>query len=482
MTLQVEDAAIYSWSAGDAITPPAAVAPVSYDALNGPLVLGIADSGETANWSGIVDDDGNLPDDNATPASNLQINARLTTDAAGYNFTGTGAARAAGTTNPPTAWVVASSAASWGANQVILPLSPVSGGRKVFIEFRVLRTSTLSTLTFAANVYNALTGSGIGPIASGSIVPTASGVWQTFKFSGTVNSEAGFIGLTYESLTGNGGRVEIADATVSYSESGADVTSASQVVVTVPALVTYDADYLGTLIGSLSSESVRVARGGTSIKLANDTTYAITINGGITATIDNTNGSGTKGDITPTAFSGNSATIDVVVTVDGVAQPKQTITFQKALANPPASGGSGSKVAYDTALTRISATTDTVMSDVLTVTVASAESLYGSAPLDCEVSGTTTASRTASVKWQRSPAGGGTWTDFVASTYVTGSAGESGKFVSGEWIDPVLGFVAGTQTATTPGAGDYDVRLVGKLDATGRTMAFFGTATIEAKV
>ena len=64
MALQVEDASIYAWSSGDAVTPPVAVAPVSYNALNGPFVLGIADAGTTAVWPSVTGT--GRPADNAT--------------------------------------------------------------------------------------------------------------------------------------------------------------------------------------------------------------------------------------------------------------------------------------------------------------------------------------------------------------------------------------------------------------------------------
>ncbi|HPU16661.1 MAG TPA: hypothetical protein PK808_11275, partial [Polymorphobacter sp.] len=199
------------------------------------------------------------------------------------------------------------------------------------------------------------------------------------------------------------------------AQAAADVTAQQQIVVTVPALVTYGADASGTIVGTITSESIRVARGGASIKLDNGTSYAITPLGGITgATVDNVNGSVTKGDITGITFGGNTGTIEVVVTVGGVAQPKQIIQFSKDIAAPPATGGSGSKTASDTSLGYCSATTDTVLSDTLTVTIASGESLYGTAPLDFEIDGTTTATRSASCKWQYFAAS--TWNDFIAGT------------------------------------------------------------------
>ena len=65
MALIEENAAIYAWDAEDAapITP---TAPTIYNPLNSPFILGIDDAGTTAEWSGIIDDNGDKPDDNAT--------------------------------------------------------------------------------------------------------------------------------------------------------------------------------------------------------------------------------------------------------------------------------------------------------------------------------------------------------------------------------------------------------------------------------
>ncbi len=65
MALVEENAAIYAWDADDS-APVTPTAPTIYDPLNSPFILGIDDAGTTADWSGIVDDNGNKPEDNAT--------------------------------------------------------------------------------------------------------------------------------------------------------------------------------------------------------------------------------------------------------------------------------------------------------------------------------------------------------------------------------------------------------------------------------
>jgi hypothetical protein len=65
MSLVEENAAIYAWDAND-VSPITPTAPTIYNPLNSPFILGIDDAGTTAEWSGIIDDNGDKPDDNAT--------------------------------------------------------------------------------------------------------------------------------------------------------------------------------------------------------------------------------------------------------------------------------------------------------------------------------------------------------------------------------------------------------------------------------
>lgn len=65
MALIEENAAIYAWDADD-VAPITPTAPTIYDPLNSPFILGIDVAGTTADWSAIVDDNGDKPEDNAT--------------------------------------------------------------------------------------------------------------------------------------------------------------------------------------------------------------------------------------------------------------------------------------------------------------------------------------------------------------------------------------------------------------------------------
>ena len=69
MALIEENASIYAWDADD-VAPITPTAPTIYNPLNSPFILGIDSASTTADWSGIVDDNGDKPEDNADVTAN----------------------------------------------------------------------------------------------------------------------------------------------------------------------------------------------------------------------------------------------------------------------------------------------------------------------------------------------------------------------------------------------------------------------------
>jgi len=69
LALVEENAAIYAWDRDD-VAPVTPTAPTVYNPLNSPFILGIDVAGTTADWSGIVDDNGDKPEDNADVTAN----------------------------------------------------------------------------------------------------------------------------------------------------------------------------------------------------------------------------------------------------------------------------------------------------------------------------------------------------------------------------------------------------------------------------
>ena len=72
MTLLEESPLIYQWDQED-VAPVAARTPVVYDPLLNMITQGDDEASTTANWSGIIDDNGNLPEDNATFGATIPL-------------------------------------------------------------------------------------------------------------------------------------------------------------------------------------------------------------------------------------------------------------------------------------------------------------------------------------------------------------------------------------------------------------------------
>ena len=69
LALVEENAAIYAWDRDD-VAPVTPTAPTVYNPLNSPFILGIDVASTTADWSGIIDDNGDKPEDNADVTAN----------------------------------------------------------------------------------------------------------------------------------------------------------------------------------------------------------------------------------------------------------------------------------------------------------------------------------------------------------------------------------------------------------------------------
>lgn len=268
-------------------------------------------------------------------------------------------------------------------------------------------------------------------------------------------------------------------------QDGADVTSLAQVVVEIVADKTVAADYIGTVSGTdlgNVSWSPTVTRGGTSIRYDNTTSYTLTDTYGGTFAVDNTTASGTKGMITISAITANTAGGNLNVSVSGVAQPKIAFTVAKVIAAPPPAAGStvktvtwvgGEYVAVN------SITYVTIFNTVKTVALTTGESLYGNASIDYSVSGGGGASRNMTFKWQYSVAGANSWNDFTGSP-VTGTDAYALDALQEQVGSP--GHASVAQTKSGLSTNSYDIRIVAIDNTTGRYCTPSGTSTVEAKV
>jgi hypothetical protein len=224
--------------------------------------------------------------------------------------------------------------------------------------------------------------------------------------------------------------------------------------------------------------AIEVAKNNNSIKTSNSVSYTITPTG-CSATVNNTNGSAQKGQITITAFPGWSATIDVNVVANGFHVPTIRMTLQKSISatsgGTGSTGGSGSKTASDPNPITITGITFIALSQVMTITLAAGESLYGTGSLDYTKGGS--AVRALNGKWQYSPTGAGTWTDFPGGTIIG-----SGAYTDADTGEAISGNILMYATKGGLAAATYDVRAVAKVDGSPGTLDPSGTLTITAKV
>jgi hypothetical protein len=247
------------------------------------------------------------------------------------------------------------------------------------------------------------------------------------------------------------------------------------VTIEVVPLKSFAADYAGTVQSGLLPGYIvpEVMIGGTDYRTDDAAQFSLTTNGVTVDPIINTSGDPNRGIIAITGVTALEGWIDLAVTVGGVAQPTKRIVIQKNTGLPPDLGGAGSKIAGDNTFPTINSTSYAAITDVLTVTLAGGESLYGTAPLDYYVSSTSPTARLVTATWQYSVAGAGVWTDF--DTAITGSTAVGGYSPEGG-----SGFFS--QVKSGLAGGNYDVRLMAKLNSAGTIVTLIGTATIEAKV
>jgi hypothetical protein len=221
------------------------------------------------------------------------------------------------------------------------------------------------------------------------------------------------------------------------------------------------------------NHAVDVKKGATSVRLNNDTEYSISTTN-VTATVDNVDGSPSKGNIAITAMAAAVGYIDLTVTVEGYTLAPVRITVNKY--TPPVIGG-GNSFSDNSLVNPVNDTTYIAITDIGTLTLGSGETFQGSGTIEYWMGSYVGLSRTLSTKWQYSPAGAGTWTDFPSSP-VVGSAAYSGDIETGDPAYP--GSIDVTQTQPGLAAGSYDLRLMAALNTSSADVFPSGTVTMTA--
>lgn len=296
------------------------------------------------------------------------------------------------------------------------------------------------------------------------ITLSAAGAW--YHAGGWMDLPAGTAQVIFRWTMSNssGQNVFMTGMRAAPTEYGGDVTINAQFLVDMAKTVDISFDYTGTTASGLPKAiPVTVTRGGVNVTTDNAASYSVSnFTGGCTnvnVTVDNANGSGTKGRPTISAGSAAPGSFDWIMTYGGQQVAKVTITVTKTLASAPAGSGSGSSGytksgTLDPGGQGVGSTSFSEFGRVSNINVASGESLYASFNANYDVSGGGNfVSRTLIGKFQRSPAGANTWTDM--GSQVTGTTASFNNLT----FDGVSGDITINQTAS-PGAGNYDVRLL----------------------
>lgn len=247
-------------------------------------------------------------------------------------------------------------------------------------------------------------------------------------------------------------------------EAGADVTLTAQFATTITTALTVAADYTGAIAAGLLPKynAIRVTRGGVDVTTSNSMSYVVqNATGGCigNVTIDNTNGSSTKGrQAIGTGFNA-SGTYEVVASYSGVAiGPPTVVTVTKTLGVAPGGSGSGSSGYTKSGSINPTgqgsgSTTFGELGRISNMAKATGETIRAYFNATYILSATSNASRNMQAKWQYSVAGANSWTDFASAV-----SGSNAQYLLGSG-ESTQGSITCNQTAT-PADGNYDVRLV----------------------
>lgn len=257
------------------------------------------------------------------------------------------------------------------------------------------------------------------------------------------------------------------------SQTGADVTSLQQTVIYGPPDLQINADVDGVILAGQLPKSLPlpiVTRGGASIRGLNVTSYALAnVSPSLgTLTVDNVNGSATKGQVTLGADMTGSGSFDLVITIDGVVQPPWRVVVIKKSASPSTTSGSGGgSGAGNTFISDVvTSTSYAQVGEIMTVTKGTGQTISGSFSDTYTIAGANKFGH-INEKWQYSPTGAGTWTDMGSPVSGTDATTDA-EFGS------TPGDITCNQSAS-PANGVYDVRLVAAKSGTALAITFDGS-------
>jgi hypothetical protein len=439
------------------------------------------------------------PEDSGTRSDNLIRNGDLTQLTEFWTIAG-GSVRTAGV-----AGVAKEPAFYWRFPNVSSSVRPnsgaqfaVQGGGRLFTSFVGRIDSAGTGLISVQFLEYDNAGTLYGGSATINFTPAAAATWEEKVIAITLQPTTAKVLILVGAGGGIGTYADFGNFRVAYTERDANVPV--QVSIVGGQDKTIAADYLGAVTGTFPTFAPSVLRNGVSIKTDNTTTYSVTkiSNGaagsdGGTITLDNTNGSATKGNVTTVSFDTGSSQIkwQLETKINGVSTDKTVCTLMKAPANPPAGGGasgggggasSGSLPANATITSNVTyASLSTSAAQKVTLTAGQSIRVTLVTGVGTAYSaGTGSGSRYLIAKARYANNSGMTSpTDFGSP--VNGTSAYPGAAVGGEWLDPVEGSIEFSQTVATPGAGDWWCDMQGISSAASKSI-FMGGATILIEV
>jgi hypothetical protein len=443
-----------------------------------------AEASLRANWANVTGP--GTPDTNATVSDNFIKNADLSQGIVFWSYNPANTSRQTGVSGvanePPYYWRMTSTAADIRANDGTL--IPVSGGSRLYLSFAGRCAGGVAGY-FQFTIWEYDNAGGlIGTIPI--YVTPAGTAWESRSTAVTLNANTARILLQTGCGAGIGAFADIGAFRLSNTERNASVPV--QVSIVGGQDKTIAADYLGAVTGSYPVFAPTVLRNGVSIKTDTYTTYAVTkvsdgttgADGG-TISLDNTGGSSSKGNVTPSGFATGSTQIkwQLETKANGVTVDRTVCTLTKSLASPPVSGGGGGGGGSSSASMPANATisSNTTYASLSTsaaqkVTLATGQTLRCTLVAEYDA-GSSSGSRALTAKARYASNSSMTSpTDFGSA--VTGTGAFPAREVGGEWFDPVAGSLTFSQTVTGLVAGDYWVDMQGITTASGKSIFMGG--------
>lgn len=296
---------------------------------------------------------------------------------------------------------------------------------------------------------------------------TADGKATTFTSETTPTAE-GFGDLWFKESTGELRRWN----DVTWGDPLVDLTAAAQVVVVPPAAI----KIYRTSAGEVKPEQLpidlvpSVTRGGVNYRTNDAVDYSVTGTGGLAGkvSVNNTDGSGAKGTITIADTVESAGSIQLSVSVSGIAVGTYVTQVATEDDAPPVNNGTSGGT--DSSLEAVNSTSYAAMSGqdggdpVMDVEITSGQTLKLNANF-YYLNGSTTA-LTMTCKGQYYD--GATWQDMNNGAYTEKTGTEAQKLV--DPVEFVEGAMVAEFTKTSLAAGTYPVRLMGKLTSGSGTL------------